>query len=159
MGGIDKFLNSAERKGIITIIKHVPKKKIIIDTEYFLKTGIKKELKDKIKKPRKKYYKTITKDEWDIRKKNTIQRNNLKSSLYYYKNKEKIKLQRKQRYLKDKEKETKRYYDNKEYFINRSSVNYYIRKDKKKTRQYFKNNIIPYIIDATFKKQSKVKKV
>ncbi len=153
MGGIDKFLNSAERKGIITIIKKPIKyKTIIIDTEYFLKTGIKRELKDKKDKVstlKKRYYNTYTKEEWIKKKQNTILKNNIKSSIYYYKNKEKIKLQRRERYLKDKEKEKQRYKLKREYYNNRAKINYKLRKDKKKLREYYKNNILNLINNAS----------
>jgi hypothetical protein len=177
MGGIDKFLNSAEKKGTITIIKTNKKKGIInkktnewksitIDTEYFLKTGIKRELKnDKTLKKkngwdRKKWakeyynkkYKIIKSDEEkEVDRKTAIERNKIKCLRQYYKNRDERKLVRKLRYQNNIEKEREKYKNNREYFINKSKDNYKKRKFKEKTRQYFKKNILPLINNASIK--------
>ena len=67
----------------------------------------------------------------------------------YYKNRDTIKIKRKERYLKDKEKEKERYYKNRQYFIDKSKLNYRIRKEKVNRKQYFKNNILPLINNAS----------
>ncbi len=179
MGGLDKHLNSGIRKGIIkkTNIKtninyktntNYKKKTIIIDTEYFLKTGIKRELKDKPKKYtdeekrlrrnerdreryRKlhppKYDKKLTKEERRLRK-NELER------ARYHNNKE-LYLSR----LK------KTYYEDIEYSRARRLISYHKNKHKhkekyrerykiKKIKIYFNNNILPLIKDASIKTQS-----
>ncbi len=182
MGGIDKFLKSAERKGIITIEKTNKKKGITnikknewktieIDTEYFLKTGIKREMKTlKQDKSPKKRAKTFNKKEWsrkyylknknlrertpleiEIDKRTSIQRNKNKCLRHYYKNRDERKIQRKKRYAENKDKERKRYNENREYYIEKAKLNYRIRKIREKNRQYFKNNILPLINNASNK--------
>ncbi len=170
MGGIDKFLNSAERKGVITInkkkgttkIKKIEWKTIEIDTEYYLKTGIKREIKKESPKnnepklTRREYQRAwyqANKHRWNLspeekekRKEENRKKQLRKQMIYYYKNREEIRLKRKERYHRDKEKERKKYQENRQYYIDKSNKGRVVGKLKKETRQYFKNNIKPYII-------------
>jgi len=192
MGGIDKFLNSAERKGIITIIKPNKKKGITntkkqewktieIDTDYFLKTGIKREMKKgqsgtdtcskiageyqsrnpDLYKSRKEYHKywyhktkhrrILSIEEKEKRKQESYIYNITRAKLYYHKNKSKIQTQRRERYHRNKEKYKKHYQENIQYYRDKSNRYYRDKQLKKKLREYYKNNILIYINNASNK--------
>jgi flagellar hook protein FlgE len=187
MGGIDKFINSAEKKGLITIIKTNNKKgtikksnewkSITIDTEYFLKTGIKRELnlniiqKNKDGFDRKKWaaeYYQKNKDKLKLKSKYKKRppefeehkrirldyiknRNKLYTLRNYYKHIELKKEKRRLNYYKNKEKNRQKYLDNIEYYREKGRLNYKIKKIKIKNKEYYTKNILPYIINASFK--------
>ncbi len=193
MGGIDKFLNSAERKGIITIIKPNKKKGIIntkkqewktieIDTDYFLKTGIKREMikkndksctdavkikgeyqsrnpdlyKNRAEYHRYWYHKTkhrriLSIEEKEKRRKKSYIHNITQAKLYYFKNKSKIQRQRRERYHKNKEKYKKHYQENIQYYRDKSNKYYRDKLLKKKRIEYYKNNILNLINNASIK--------
>jgi len=180
MGGLDKHLNSAIRKGTIkkSNIKtniNYKKKTIIIDTEYFLKTGIKRELNENNKSTRRKYN---SHEEY-------LEARRIRAKEKYRKlhpPKYKKYLTDEERRLIKNEKERQRYHNNREQYLSRLKKNYYediefsrarrlisYHKNKhkhrhkwaenykrKKIKTYFNNNILPYIIDnnASIKTQS-----
>jgi len=159
MGGLDKHLNSAIRKGTIqkSNIKtniNYKKKTIIIDTEYFLKTGIKRELHENPKEKYRKLHPKKYKKELTDEQRRLIR--NEKERQRYHNNRDKYLARLKKSYYEDIEFSRKKrlisYHKNKHKHRHKWAENY----KRKKIKTYFNNNILPYIIDnnASIKTQS-----
>ncbi len=188
MGGLDKHLNSAIRRGIITKIKYKKPKiknknndtiRIIIDTDYFLKTGIKRELKgpisknpileekktdeekEKIRKEKRREYhrewrkKNRNTGKYDTLKKMTKEERRLRKNKLemnrYYNNREKRLKQLKERYANNTNlfREKRRLW----YIKNKEAIGLRAKEryKREKIKKYFNNNILVNIKNASFK--------